>query len=84
MPVFPGLGELDDSDTDLPKDLIPQLEQAVMMWVEHIDSTITACLAKVRHTKQHIIVQMFFIVNGDKVSDGRNTMAIIDFYEYRM
>lgn len=84
MPVVPGLGEGDDSDTDIPKDLIPQLEQAVMMWVEHIDSTITACLAKVRHTKQQNKIQMFFIVNGDKVSDRRNAKAIIDFCEYRM
>lgn len=70
MPVIPGLLEADDSDSDLPTDMIPQLEQAVMMWVEHIDSTITACLAKVRYTKQYNTIEMFFIVKNGNVYVG--------------
>ncbi|XP_049877279.1 dynein axonemal heavy chain 10 [Pectinophora gossypiella] len=52
MPDIPWLAELGDNEPEnMPPEIMPQLEETVMMWQAHIDGTITACLGKTREGK---------------------------------
>lgn len=46
MPDIAALNE-PHAHSDVNPDVLAQLEEAVVMWQNHIDSTIAACLGKV-------------------------------------